>query len=188
MLQVLSRIPLHGPWSLGPLGKVSGFGIGIALVVWLLGGVVWFTLRWRVKRSWGNWAVPGVTWLGIAAVIVMIPEWSLRDVRAEIVRVSAQIHSGHGGPVNQLVLGDLYAEALDFPRALRCYRQAATLAPDQPEPHARLAWLLATCPDEGIRDAEEALREAQQACRLTGYGRPRCLEVLAAAHAEAKQW
>jgi len=179
---------LHGPWSLGPLGKPPGFGFGFVLLVWLVGGFIWFGLRWRASRSWTEWIGPIILWLAGAVVIVLIPDWSLRGVRNQIARISVRIQRGQASSADWIARGALFAESLDFRQALQDYRQATTLAPDDPEPHARLAWLLATCPADDIRNAREALQEAKEACRLTSYRQPHCLEVLAAAHAEARQW
>jgi len=48
-----------------------------------------------------------------------------------------------------------------------------------------LAWVLATCPDAGLRNGPEAVRLAGHACELTHYGRPLFIGTLAAAYAEA---
>lgn len=53
-----------------------------------------------------------------------------------------------------------------------------------PAAGARLAWLLATCPDEGVRRGDEAVRLAEGLARLTRYRDPATLQVLAAAYAE----
>jgi tetratricopeptide (TPR) repeat protein len=56
------------------------------------------------------------------------------------------------------------------------------------------AWLLATCPDEKLRNAADAIHYAEQACQETGYQDPAYLDTLAAAHAaggnfsEAIKW
>ena len=58
----------------------------------------------------------------------------------------------------------------------------------------RVAWLLATCDQDSVRDGPRALGEATIACNLTQWKDPRSLESLAAAHAEvgdfdaAVQW
>ena len=48
-----------------------------------------------------------------------------------------------------------------------------------------LAWLLATCPDDTIRDGPRALEHAQRAAKDTGSRNAAILDTLAAAHAEA---
>ena len=65
------------------------------------------------------------------------------------------------------------------------YRQVLAVKPDQPEALNNLAWLLATCSDAAVRDGAEAVRLAEQACRLSGYKQARALGTLAAAYAEA---
>lgn len=68
--------------------------------------------------------------------------------------------------------------------ALVQYREALRLAPAQPLHAVELARLLATCPDERLRDGAEALRLAEAASRALGGRRPDALEALAAAQAE----
>ena len=49
---------------------------------------------------------------------------------------------------------------------------------------ARLAWLLAVGPEEKLRDGPKAVEYANKACELTGFGKPECINSLAAADAE----
>jgi tetratricopeptide (TPR) repeat protein len=48
----------------------------------------------------------------------------------------------------------------------------------------QLAWLLATCPDDKIRNGAEALALAESICKQTDHQSVRALDVLAAAYAE----
>jgi Flp pilus assembly protein TadD len=48
-----------------------------------------------------------------------------------------------------------------------------------------LAWLLATCPDNSLRNGQKAVELAQQAVQLSGGKSPEILDTLAAAYAEA---
>lgn len=56
------------------------------------------------------------------------------------------------------------------------------------------AWVLATSPDDKLRDGEQAVKLATEACELTGFETPHILSTLAAAYAEtgdfenAKKW
>jgi tetratricopeptide (TPR) repeat protein len=50
--------------------------------------------------------------------------------------------------------------------------------------HCNLAWAQATCPDPKFRNGQEALKHATEACALSKQKSGRCLETLAAAHAE----
>jgi tetratricopeptide (TPR) repeat protein len=47
-----------------------------------------------------------------------------------------------------------------------------------------LAWILATAPDEKLRDGKRALPNAKRACELSGWKDPYCMGTLAAAYAE----
>jgi len=64
-------------------------------------------------------------------------------------------------------------------------KQAVTLDPLGWLAQERLAWLLATCPKDALRDGVAAVTLATQACEVTKWRRPRYLETLAAACAEA---
>jgi len=68
--------------------------------------------------------------------------------------------------------------------AAACYRRALELTPDDPVALHRYAWLLATCPDDAIRDGRRALALAEHACVLTRRRDPMALDSLAAAYAE----
>lgn len=65
------------------------------------------------------------------------------------------------------------------------YRRVLALRPESVEALNNLAWMLATCWDGSVRNGDEAVRLAEQACRLTGNQDPRMLGALAAAYAEA---
>ncbi len=47
------------------------------------------------------------------------------------------------------------------------------------------AWLLATCPDGSIRNAQKAIADAKRACTLSGWNEADAVDTLAAAYAEA---
>jgi hypothetical protein len=50
--------------------------------------------------------------------------------------------------------------------------------------HNSLAWLLATCPDEKLRDGDQAIEHAKSACELTKWKNHYCHDTLAVAYAE----
>jgi tetratricopeptide (TPR) repeat protein len=50
------------------------------------------------------------------------------------------------------------------------------------------AWILATAPDERLRNGPQALADARHGCELTGWKDPYLLQALAAAHAECGQF
>jgi len=52
----------------------------------------------------------------------------------------------------------------------------------------RLAWLVATAPNQELRNGAEAVDLAKAACQKTRYSDPEMLDVLAAGYAEAGQF
>jgi Flp pilus assembly protein TadD len=72
-----------------------------------------------------------------------------------------------------------------FRCAIVAYRAALALQPKSQGILNNLAWLLATCPDAGVRDGTEAVRLAGQACDLTQFQITMMVGTLAAAYAEA---
>jgi Flp pilus assembly protein TadD len=72
--------------------------------------------------------------------------------------------------------------------ALVQYRLALQLCPVQPDWPADLAWLLATQSDPRLRQPDEALRLATEACRLSEYRDPLPLRALAAALAACDRY
>lgn len=78
----------------------------------------------------------------------------------------------------------VYCLRRDYAAAADTLRRTARQAPQDAQTRLALAWLLATCPDDRVRDGDEALKHAQAAQNLLGSDNPDVLEVLAAAHAE----
>ncbi|NIM08263.1 MAG: thioredoxin domain-containing protein [Planctomycetales bacterium] len=85
----------------------------------------------------------------------------------------------------------------EYALAARNYREMLKVKNDWPDIAVRLAWLLATCPDEKVRDGQEAVRFAKRAERLIYEARdnpdvqrfrPDMLDALAAAYAEVGEF
>jgi Tfp pilus assembly protein PilF/uncharacterized membrane protein YhaH (DUF805 family) len=72
-----------------------------------------------------------------------------------------------------------------FAEAAAHFREALQLQFDHSDVNNNLAWLRATCPEAGLRNAAEAVTLAERANRLSGYRRADYLDTLAAAYAEA---
>jgi tetratricopeptide (TPR) repeat protein len=68
--------------------------------------------------------------------------------------------------------------------AIEHLQKAIELGDESPAVLSTLAFLLATNPDEGIRDGQKALQLAEQACRQTNNRAPSALDAMAAAYAE----
>ena len=85
----------------------------------------------------------------------------------------------------RLNLAALLYRTGDYRQSAEQYQQALAIQPDLPEPLNNLAWLLATCPDDSVRDGTNAVRCAEHACRLTNFRHSASVGTLAAAYAEA---
>ncbi|TWT38814.1 tetratricopeptide repeat protein [Blastopirellula retiformator] len=78
--------------------------------------------------------------------------------------------------------------------AIEGYEAALKLQPNDDHILNNLAWVLATSPDDSLRNGERSLELAKKACEETNYEAPHILSTLAAAHAEtgnfdeAKKW
>jgi Flp pilus assembly protein TadD len=81
-------------------------------------------------------------------------------------------------------LAALLCQAGKLGEAVAEYRQVVASKPDRPEDLSNLAWLLATSPDSAVRNGTDAVRFAEEACRLTAYQRAQMVGTLAAAYAE----
>jgi tetratricopeptide (TPR) repeat protein len=73
----------------------------------------------------------------------------------------------------------------DHTNAVHYYREALRWKPDHPFVRSQLAWLLATCPDERIRNGNESVTLAQSLPEMSGGSSARAYDILAAALAEA---
>jgi tetratricopeptide (TPR) repeat protein len=69
--------------------------------------------------------------------------------------------------------------------AVAQYQEALRLNPNMAGALNNLAWVLATSPDDELRNGAEAVRLAEHACELTHHGQPLFMGTLAAAYAEA---
>jgi tetratricopeptide (TPR) repeat protein len=72
----------------------------------------------------------------------------------------------------------------NWQNAIDDYREALRLQPELASAHNNLAWLLATCPVDVLRNGHEAVEHATWACEATGWTNLSCVGTLAAACAE----
>jgi len=70
-------------------------------------------------------------------------------------------------------------------QAIANYEKALETAPDNTMAMNNLAWLLATCPKDNLRNGPRAVELAERICDVTNYQTPTFLNTLAAAYAEA---
>jgi tetratricopeptide (TPR) repeat protein len=95
----------------------------------------------------------------------------------EAIRLAPRSSDGYRGRAG------LWLVRKDYTQALADYTQAARLDPRSAAAHNGLAWILATCPNESLRNPKAAAAAARQACELTGWKRANYLDTLAAASA-----
>jgi tetratricopeptide (TPR) repeat protein len=72
----------------------------------------------------------------------------------------------------------------DHPAALADLERAVSLRPEDSGVLNNLAWLLATSPDDGLRDGGRAVELATKACELTAWKEAHIISTLAAGYAE----
>jgi serine/threonine-protein kinase len=73
----------------------------------------------------------------------------------------------------------------EYEKAVEELETCIRLDANEPEFTNRLAWVLATCPKQSIRDGERAVSLATRACEATRWGQPYKIDTLAASYAEA---
>jgi len=73
-----------------------------------------------------------------------------------------------------------------YEQAISDLNRFIEMRPDLPAGHNSLAWILATCPKDELRNGDRAIEEAKKAVKLKLYSKH--LDTLAAAYAEAGQY
>jgi predicted Zn-dependent protease len=81
--------------------------------------------------------------------------------------------------------GDVYLNMGKRAESIADYDKAFSQKPDDSGILNNLAWVLATAPEDGLRDGKRAVTLANEACRLTEYKSDFILSTLAAAYAES---
>lgn len=114
------------------------------------------------------------------AGIALVKDWQRNSVAngdaLSDTTDEAELHWARANALEKLKRPDEAREAFEM-----CLK----LAPLFSGGHNNLAWLLATFPDESVRDAEAALEHAKRACKLTEWKQSGSLDTLAAAYAES---
>jgi protein O-mannosyl-transferase len=121
---------------------------------------------------------PALNGLGMALTARGRPDEAIADFR-QAVRIQphhADFHLNWGVALDQLGRTR---------EAVAQYQEALKLNPDLIAALNNLAWILASNPDDELRDGAEAVRLSERACELTHYGEPLFIGTLAAAYAEA---
>ena len=72
--------------------------------------------------------------------------------------------------------------------AIHHFTKRLDFSPASDAAHNMLAWILATAPNDAVRNGAKALEHARKACELTKWGDANYLDTLAAAYAELGQF
>ncbi len=83
---------------------------------------------------------------------------------------------------------DAYLSIGKQAEAIADYDQALKIRPEEPGVLNNLAWVLATSPDDKIRDGKRAIELAKKGCEVTEYKEAHILSTLAASYAESGEW
>lgn len=193
MRQVLFRIPLDGNWSLGPLGEVPGFGLGIVLGVWILFGGIFF---WRNRKAISldkYFLIWCGIWLALAIAIYKIPQAVHWGYEAKIAKFEAVLNSAakdsRAYREAYRLRDEAWRKKRDYRKAIKAYRQEILENPNAVAAHQRLAWIFATATDDEVRDSEAAIRLSLYTNReLTSNRYAPVLDTLATAYASAGEF
>ena len=119
----------------------------------------------------------------VVPVVGVDPHGARLDSAREAVRLAPLYAKGHW------VLASLLVQRHEYMAGMECYRRAISLSPlPHHEISLDLAWLLATAPDDALRDGAEAERLAMDVFTTTGERSIRALDALGAALAEQGQY
>jgi tetratricopeptide (TPR) repeat protein len=85
-------------------------------------------------------------------------------------------------------LGKIYLNQGKIGKAVLLYRKALELNPEMVQVLYNLSWVFSSHEDEKYRNGTEAVKLAENLCKLTQYRQPLALDVLAAAYAETGKY
>jgi tetratricopeptide (TPR) repeat protein len=115
---------------------------------------------------------------GVAWMQKNVRDKSLADFNRAI-QLDSNSQTAYQNRANLLSLqGEFAKAAADFQRAFE-------LAPKDTTILSNYSWLLATAPDDKVRNGKRAVEMALQVCEVAGWDQPGLLENLAAAYAES---
>lgn len=119
-----------------------------------------------------------VTQLGTLYLAAKQPREAIRRFTRALEIDEENFPSRRGRSDAEISIGDHKAARADLEKALE-------LRPDDSGVLNNLAWLLATSPDDDLRDGKRAIALAAKACEKTEWKQAHIVSTLAAGHAEA---
>jgi Zn-dependent membrane protease YugP/Flp pilus assembly protein TadD len=111
-----------------------------------------------------------------------------REYQRALADANEAVRLDQNDPIARNNRGVAHSKLGDYAAAADDLREAIRLAPQFPNPYRHLAWIAATCPDEGLRNGRIAVEHALRALELSEWKHRDWFQVLAAAHAEAGNW
>ncbi len=127
-----------------------------------------------------------LTQLGVLYAAGKRPRAAIVKFTAALEKDKELFHALRGRADAQLSIGK-HAEAIeDFKAALQANADAK--AKEDSGLFNNFAWVLATSPEDNLRDGKRSIELATKACELTEYKQAHILSTLAAAYAETGQW
>jgi tetratricopeptide (TPR) repeat protein len=84
--------------------------------------------------------------------------------------------------------GDALLSVGKHAEAIVDYDKALAIEPDDTHILNNLAWVLATSPDDNVRNAKRSIELGTKACKLTDYKQAHILSTLASGYAESGDW
>jgi tetratricopeptide (TPR) repeat protein/serine/threonine protein kinase len=105
------------------------------------------------------------------------------DKSLEILKQAIKIDSNYAFAFNSL--GWTYEQLGQYGEAIEAYRHAISIDVNDPIFLGSLASLYSTCPQDDLRNGQEAVKLAEKACELTNYKKDLYITDLAAAYAES---
>ncbi|MFN9368842.1 MAG: tetratricopeptide repeat protein [Planctomycetia bacterium] len=118
-----------------------------------------------------------VSQLGALYLAAKQPREAIRRFTRALEIDESHFPSRRGRSDAAISIGDHKAAIVDLEKALE-------QKPDDTGVLNNLAWLLATSPDDGLRDGKRAITLAEKACEKTEWKQPHIISTLAAGHAE----
>jgi len=111
--------------------------------------------------------------------------WRLKgDLDNSIKDLTSTIRLEPNSPIAFFNRARAWADQKKFDKAVRDFEEVIRLDRDSFAAYNNCAWLLATCPDEKVRDGKRAVKFATQACEFSDWRVATCLDTLATAYAE----
>jgi tetratricopeptide (TPR) repeat protein len=111
-----------------------------------------------------------------------------KDLPAAVAALERAVDLDTGASGPRHYLGQVLQQQGRYLEAEQAYLGAIKAQPAMAPSYGSLAWLLATCPDEKVRDGKRAVEYATIACERTDWKDASCLGTLAAGYAEAGQF